>query len=78
MGEIMNKPPSNKCGNCVWWYEGPLLCKGCPNNPETETMKVPRSQGKRVLFKGDLCQISYEENGFHMLCSEGGEDKLDH
>jgi hypothetical protein len=35
----MEKRPSEKCGDCVWWYEEPILCEGCPNNPETETKK---------------------------------------
>ena len=38
--EDMNKPSSERCGECVWWYEGPILCQGCPNNPETETKKI--------------------------------------
>jgi len=30
------KRPSEKCNGCIWWYEDPLLCQGCPNNPDTE------------------------------------------
>ena len=47
-GKSMNKPPSDKCGECVWWNEGPILCDGCPNNPETETKKAG----------GELCPIT--------------------
>ena len=36
----MSGRPSDKCGNCVWWHEGSMLCQGCPNNPET----VPRAE----------------------------------
>ena len=28
VGEVMNQPLSDRCGDCVWWYEGPLLCEG--------------------------------------------------
>jgi len=38
--EAMNKPSSERCGECVWWYEGPILCQGCPNNSETETKEI--------------------------------------
>jgi len=30
------KRPSEKCNGCIWWYEDPLLCQGCPNNPDAE------------------------------------------
>jgi hypothetical protein len=33
---IMKERPSERCEDCVWWREGPFLCAGCPNNPETE------------------------------------------
>jgi len=32
----MTERPSEKCDDCIWWYEDPLLCQGCPNNPDTE------------------------------------------
>ncbi len=36
----MERRPGERCGDCVWWYEGPILCEGCPNNPETEAKKT--------------------------------------
>jgi hypothetical protein len=66
----MNQPPSEKCGDCVWWYEGPLLCEACPNNPESETMKMPCSQCKKILFVSDFCEMHFEEDGLHLLCSK--------
>jgi hypothetical protein len=36
----MNGRPSERCGGCVWWHEGPLMCKGCPNNPDTRRKKA--------------------------------------
>jgi hypothetical protein len=59
-GEVMNQLPSEKCGNCIWWYEGPLLCEGCPNNPESEARKMPCSQCKKILSVSDFCEIHYE------------------
>lgn len=32
----MKERPSEKCDDCIWWYEDPLLCDGCPNNSGTE------------------------------------------
>jgi hypothetical protein len=66
----MNQAPSDKCGDCVWWYEGPLLCEACPNNPESETMKMPCSQCKMTLSVSSSHEIHYEEDGLHLLCSK--------
>ena len=71
----MNQPLSDRCGNCVWWYEGPLLCEGCPNNPESEEMKLHCSQCKKFLFVGDSCEVAFEENRLHLFCSKGCKDK---
>ena len=35
-GTAMEQRPREKCDDCFWWYEDPLLCEGCPNNPRTE------------------------------------------
>ena len=70
VGEVVNQLPSDKCGDCVWWYEGPQLCEGCPNNPESEAMKMPCSQCKKILSVSDFCEIHYEEDGLHLLCSK--------
>jgi hypothetical protein len=32
----MKHRPSDSCEDCFWWHEDPVLCEGCPNNPETE------------------------------------------
>ena len=32
----MEERRSEKCNDCIWWYEDPLLCQGCPNNLDTE------------------------------------------
>ncbi len=36
----MERRPGERCGDCVWWHEGPILCEGCPNNPETKAKKA--------------------------------------
>ena len=71
VGEVMNQRPSDKCGGCVWWYEGPLLCEGCPNNPEPEAIKMPCSQCEKILFLDDICEVAFEEDRLHLLCSTG-------
>jgi hypothetical protein len=70
VGKVMNQPPSDKCGDCVWWYEGALLCVGCPNNPESETMKIPCSQCKKTLSVTEFYEIHIEEDGLYFLCSK--------
>jgi hypothetical protein len=32
----MEERPSQKCNDCISWYDDPLLCQGCPSNPDTE------------------------------------------
>ena len=71
----MNQLPSDKCGGCVWWYEGPLMCDGCPNNPQSETIKLHCSQCKEILFVGDFFEITFEEDRLHLLCGEGCKDR---
>ncbi len=75
LGEIMNQRLSDKCGDCVWWYEGPLLCEGCPNNPASETMKLHCSQCEKNLVVGDSCEIAFENDRFHLFCSKGCKEK---
>jgi hypothetical protein len=36
---IMEQRPSEGCENCVGWHEDPLLCVGCPNDPESGKTK---------------------------------------
>jgi hypothetical protein len=67
----MNQPSSDKCGDCVWWQEGPLVCQACPNNPESETIKMPCSQCRIILSVSNSYEIHYEEDGLHLLCSKG-------
>jgi hypothetical protein len=43
----MQRKPSEKCGDCICWYEDPFLCHGCPNNPDTEDSR-----------KNDLDEVS--------------------
>ena len=46
----MSQPSSDKSGDCVWWYGGPLLCEGWPNNPGSEAVKLHCSQCKVNLM----------------------------
>ena len=71
----MNEPPSEQCRDCVWWYEGPILCMGCPNNPESEIRKMPCSHCKEIIFLDKFYEITYEEDGLHLLCSKECQDK---
>ena len=71
----MNQSPSDKCGDCVWWHEGPLVCQACPNNPESETMKMPCSQCRVISSVSNSYEIHYEEDGLHLLCSKGCKDE---
>jgi hypothetical protein len=43
----MQRKPSEKCEDCIYWYEDPYLCHGCPNNPDTEDSR-----------KNDLDEVS--------------------
>ena len=48
----MERRPSEQCEDCIWWHEEPLLCKGCPNNPETaDTPKSHLNETSTVLKK---------------------------
>jgi hypothetical protein len=71
----MNQPLSDKCGDCFWWYEGPLLCEVCPYNPESETMKIPCSLCKKILSVIEFYEIHFEEGGPHFLCSKECKNK---
>ena len=75
VGEFMNQAPSDKCGDCVWWYEGPILCEGCPDNLKSEAMKMPCSQCSKILSVSDFCEIHYEEDGLHLLCSKESKNQ---
>ena len=50
------KTPSEKCNDCIWWYEDSRLCQGCPNNPDTgESRKTHLDEivgllGKKVVL----------------------------
>ena len=66
----MNQPLSDRCGDCVWWYEGPLLYEGCPNNSESEAMRLHCSQCEKTLLVGDSCEVAFEEDRLHLLCSK--------
>ncbi len=48
----MEQSPSEKREGCFWWYEDPLLCEGCPNNPKANEghpsqEKGPLTSGKK-------------------------------
>ena len=71
----MNEPLSEQCGDCVWWYEGPLLCEGCPNNPESEAMKMPCSHCKQIFITSKSYEIIFDESGIHFICSKECKEK---
>ena len=39
----LDKAPGDECGDCIWWYEGPILCEGCPHNPESEASEAKQN-----------------------------------
>jgi hypothetical protein len=41
----MKHKPSERCEDCFWWHEDPVLCEGCPNNPETEERRKTDLEG---------------------------------
>jgi hypothetical protein len=47
----MEQRPSEECGDCFWWYEDPLLCRGCPNNPDTKESRKTHSDEIVSLLK---------------------------
>ena len=61
---------SMRCGDCVWWYEGPLMCDGCPNNPETSTAWNPcegcilQDEG---LFLCTTCPNDFKQNNIQEI-----------
>ena len=71
----MHNSPSDRCGDCPWWHEGPIMCIDCPNHPEADTWNMPCSQCKQLLFVGEFYEIAFTEDGLLLLCSKKCKDR---
>jgi len=51
------------------------MCDGCPNNPQTEPIRVHCSICNEALFLGDFFEITFAEDRLQLLCSNGCKDR---
>jgi hypothetical protein len=70
----MHNPPSDRCRDCPWWYEGAIMCLGCPNYPEAEKYILPCSQCRQFFYVRQLHEIVFEKKGLFLFCGKKCKD----
>ena len=73
--KVMHNPPSDRCGVCLWWHKGAIMCIDCPTYPEAERYILPCSQCKQFLFVSQLYEIIFDKKGLFLFCSKECKDK---
>jgi len=75
--KVMYNSLSDRCGDCVLWHEGPIMCIDCPNYPEVERYILPCSQCKQFLFVSQLYEIVFDKKGLFLFCSKECKEEWD-
>ena len=73
----MYNSPSDRCGDCPWWHEGPIMCIDCPNHTVADRYILPCCQCKQFLFVSQLYEIDFEKKGLFLFCNQECKEEWD-